>query len=270
MTASHRCTDGTPFPTASAAAPGAHRLWECGEADNGAVRMYTLCSMEPGALLREARRRSRLSQHEVAARAGCSQSAVALVEAGKRDPSPALLERLLAACGFQLHAELEPLDTTLDQQIEAMAVMEGPTSHYLLSQNLLFLAPRLAEAAVPFVVDGVAAAILYDLRDPDAHWLADSVQIRVRTQATDPCAGAVSLTVRGYKEEATVSVVPLQQIILPRRYARALERMRQRLADLAIGPRQPLELNGERSTCRGPQATFRGQKPRRRRHKSGS
>lgn len=246
--------------------------------------------MEPGTLLREARRRSRLSQYEVAAQASCSQSAVALVEADKRDPSLATFERMLAACGFQLHVELEPLDTTLDQQIEDMAVAEGPTSRYRLSQHLLHLAPRLAEASVPFAVDGPAAAILYgfplpytslqlriqdkpevlkgfartlelrrdldpatspfrsdgvtlpkleyiyDLRDPDARWLADWVRLRVRTQVSDPCAGAVCMTVHGYKEETTVAVVPLQRIILPRRYARALERMRDRFADLDSGP----------------------------------
>jgi transcriptional regulator with XRE-family HTH domain len=247
--------------------------------------------MEPGILLREARRRSRLSQYEVAVRAGCSQTIVARAESGEREPTLAKFERMLAACGFQLHVELEPLDTTLDQQIEDMAVAQGPTSLYLLSQDLLFLASGLAEAAVPFVVEGVAAAILhgfplpyqdvqlriqddlevmrrfvrtfelrrdldpscsphrrdisalprleyiYDLRDRDAHWLADSVQIRVRTQAMDPCVGAVSMTVHGYKEETTVSVVPLQRIILPRRYVRALERMRQRFADPDIAHR---------------------------------
>jgi len=77
---------------------------------------------------------------------------------------------------------------------------------------------------------------IYDLRDPDAHWLADWVQLRVRTQVSDPCAGAVCMTVHGYKEETTVAVVPLHRIILPRRYAQALERMRDRFADLDSGP----------------------------------
>ena len=39
------------------------------------------------------------------------------------------------------------------------------------------------------------------------------------------------MTVCGYKEETTVAVVPLQRLILPRKYARALERMRHRFAD---------------------------------------
>ena len=203
----------------------------------------------------------------------------------EREPFLAMFERLLAACGFQLHTELETLDTTLDKQIDAMSVREGPTSLSRLSLDLLHLAPRLLGGDVPFVVDGVAAAILYgfplpyasvqvriqdrpevlkrftgalslqhdpeplisphrrdtaclprleyiyDLRDPDLHWLADFVRMQVRTQLTDPCADSVTIPVRYYPEEITVSVVPLQRIILPRAYARALERMRQRLAD---------------------------------------
>jgi hypothetical protein len=40
------------------------------------------------------------------------------------------------------------------------------------------------------------------------------------------------MTVHGYLAETTVSVVPLQRLVLPRRYARALERMRYRFIDL--------------------------------------
>jgi transcriptional regulator with XRE-family HTH domain len=250
--------------------------------------------MDPAKLLREARRRSRLSQHEVAARAGCSQSVVARVESGDRDPYLAKFERMLAACGFQIHAELEPLDTRLDQEIEAMAEAKGPTSLYLLSQDLVTLIPPLVEADIPLAVDGVAAATLYgfplprtdvqlriqgspdvlmrfaealpirrdtepsksphcrdltklprlhyvyDLCDPDSHWLADRVQFRVRTQVADPSIGAVCMTVKGYLGEVTVPVVPLQRLILPRQNAQALERMRLRHARLdSAGSRTP-------------------------------
>jgi transcriptional regulator with XRE-family HTH domain len=240
--------------------------------------------MEPGQLLREARRRSRLSQYEVAARAGCSQTQVARVESDQRAPSLAMLERMLAACDCQLYAELEPLDTTLDQQIENLAVAEVGASLTLLSMDLLNVAPLLVDADVPYAVDGVAAAILYgfplpyegvqlriqdqpdvlsrfastldlrrdldpatspfckdreafprlrniyEVRNPDIHWLANYTQIRVRTQMADPCTGAVPLTVKDYGVEAAVSVVPLQRLILPGKYARTLERMRRRFA----------------------------------------
>jgi hypothetical protein len=159
----------------------------------------------------------------------------------------------------------------------------------------------LAEAEVPFAVDGVAAAILYgfplpgasvqlriqddpeilrgfvraldlqrdtnpgaspsfrdiatpptlayiyDLRDPDAHWLARFVPLQVRTQLMDPRKGAVAVTVRCGAEEETVFVVPLRRIVLPRRYARALERMRERLTQVAEATRLGCVTNGELS-----------------------
>jgi transcriptional regulator with XRE-family HTH domain len=246
--------------------------------------------MEPGQLLREARRRSRLSQYEVAIRAGCSQSEVARVESDQRVPSLTLFDRMLAACDYQLSAELVPLDTSLDQQIEKLAIEEVSTSLRQVSSDLAHLAQRLTVAEVPFVVEGVAAAILYgsplpfepaqlriqdkpdvlrrfaralelrrdldpatspfckdlqafprlryiyDLRDPDLHWLAGYTPLRVRTQLADPCAGAVTMTVRDYDREATVSVVPLQRLVLPRKYARALERMQHRLTSAEAAP----------------------------------
>ena len=57
-------------------------------------------------LLREARRRAGLTQRELAKRAGTAQSVVARIERGLRDPSWQTLERLIAAAGFSLHAEL--------------------------------------------------------------------------------------------------------------------------------------------------------------------
>jgi hypothetical protein len=63
----------------------------------------------PGHHLREARRRTGLTQRELAARAGTSQSVVARIEQGRCDPSTATLARLLAAAGFELNAELRPL-----------------------------------------------------------------------------------------------------------------------------------------------------------------
>jgi predicted nucleotidyltransferase/DNA-binding XRE family transcriptional regulator len=55
-----------------------------------------------GELLREARRRARLSQVEVARRAGVTQSVVSAYESGRREPSLATLRRLVAATGLEL------------------------------------------------------------------------------------------------------------------------------------------------------------------------
>ena len=70
------------------------------------------------ALLREARTRAGLSQRDLAARAGTTQSVVGRLEAGIASPNVDTLERLLAAAGFRVHAELRPLAAE-DPVIEA-------------------------------------------------------------------------------------------------------------------------------------------------------
>ena len=65
---------------------------------------YT-CSMEPlsaAALLRQARKRAGLSQVDLAARAGVTQSVISAYESGQRQPSVPALARLVDAAGFEL------------------------------------------------------------------------------------------------------------------------------------------------------------------------
>ena len=59
--------------------------------------------------LGSARRRAGLSQTELAERAGTSQPAIARLERGEGNPTLATVERTLAAAGFQLRLELEPI-----------------------------------------------------------------------------------------------------------------------------------------------------------------
>ncbi len=66
-----------------------------------------------GELLREARRRSGLSQSELAARAEVTQSVVSEYEAGKRQPAVPTLARLIAATGHNLTLSLERRDPTV-------------------------------------------------------------------------------------------------------------------------------------------------------------
>ena len=61
----------------------------------------------PG-LVREARARAGLSQRQLADRARTTQSVVGRIEANLGNPSIETIERLLAAAGFELHAELRP------------------------------------------------------------------------------------------------------------------------------------------------------------------
>ncbi len=60
------------------------------------------------ALIAQARRRSKLTQVELATRAGTSQAAVARYERGQSLPSLDTLDRLVRACGFELRIHLSP------------------------------------------------------------------------------------------------------------------------------------------------------------------
>lgn len=59
-------------------------------------------------ILREARRLGRLSQSELASRAGISQSVVSAYERGHREPSLATLTRLVEATGCRLGVDVLP------------------------------------------------------------------------------------------------------------------------------------------------------------------
>lgn len=72
-----------------------------------------------GELVREARRRAGLTQRELAARAGTTQSAIARVESGRTSPSLEQVERLMRLSGFQLLVELAPYDDSDLVQAEA-------------------------------------------------------------------------------------------------------------------------------------------------------
>lgn len=58
--------------------------------------------MTPGGLLRDARTRARLSQTDLARRAGVAQSVISAYEAGHRDPGLRTLTRLVEATGHDL------------------------------------------------------------------------------------------------------------------------------------------------------------------------
>jgi transcriptional regulator with XRE-family HTH domain len=75
-------------------------------------------------LIVEARRRARLTQRELAERAGTTQSSIARWESGRSEPSFANVVRLLRLCGFVLDVHLEPYDDGLrDDWSQAQAVL---------------------------------------------------------------------------------------------------------------------------------------------------
>lgn len=62
-----------------------------------------------GELVRRARERSRISQRELARRAGTSQAAISRIERGLEQPTFERLEQILAGLGWRPVLELEPI-----------------------------------------------------------------------------------------------------------------------------------------------------------------
>src|SRR5258706_1603926 len=60
------------------------------------------------AMLREARRQARLSQTELARRAGVAQSVISVYESDRREPGFRMLTKLIEATGHRLSLELIP------------------------------------------------------------------------------------------------------------------------------------------------------------------
>ncbi|PZF57660.1 transcriptional regulator [Curtobacterium sp. MCSS17_008] len=61
-------------------------------------------------LIRDARLRAGLTQVQLAARAGVTQSVISTYENGRREPSLAALQRLVRAAGFEATIDLLPAD----------------------------------------------------------------------------------------------------------------------------------------------------------------
>jgi predicted nucleotidyltransferase/DNA-binding XRE family transcriptional regulator len=63
----------------------------------------------PGAVLRDARKRARLSQADVARRSGVAQSVISAYESGRREPGVQTLSRLVEATGHHLVLDVVPI-----------------------------------------------------------------------------------------------------------------------------------------------------------------
>lgn len=72
-------------------------------------------------LLRQSRSAARLTQRALARRARTAQSVVARIERGLTSPTWDTLSRLLAAAGFDLHAELELRPTARSHMLDDVA-----------------------------------------------------------------------------------------------------------------------------------------------------
>ena len=79
--------------------------------------------MRAGDLVREARRRAGLTQVELAARVGTTQSAIARLESSATAASFESMQKAVRACGFRLDVMLEPYDDSDIAQAEALLAL---------------------------------------------------------------------------------------------------------------------------------------------------
>jgi transcriptional regulator with XRE-family HTH domain len=98
--------------------------------------------MKGGTLVREARRRSGLTQAELAARIDTTQSAIARLEKGRTEPSFARVAQAIRACGLDLVPNLIPVDDA-DWSVASANLRVGPDERV-----------RRHRAALRFVVAG--------------------------------------------------------------------------------------------------------------------
>lgn len=112
-------------------------------------------SLDPGALVRDARHRSGLTQRLLAERAGVRRQTVSQVESGAYRPTIATLVGLLAAAGMQMRVELEPLDEDVRREIQDRRGSPDGAKDVLDVWGSLFAMDEVA-----YRVDGLAAAAL--------------------------------------------------------------------------------------------------------------
>jgi predicted nucleotidyltransferase/DNA-binding XRE family transcriptional regulator len=122
--------------------------------------------MSPAAaLLREARRRSGLSQTELAARAGVTQSVISAYEAGHREPALSTLAVLVDATGYELTMGLR-------RQPRRLRRLSGPVGRRVRRRRRDLVAAAAAHGASNLRVFG-SVARGQDAPDSDVDLLAD-------------------------------------------------------------------------------------------------
>jgi transcriptional regulator with XRE-family HTH domain len=118
--------------------------------------------MDAAALIRQARERAGFTKTALGKAAGTSPSAVIAYETGQRSPTVATLDRLLAACGLQVRAVLEPYLADLDAAVDDLLAGSGAGVADML-QDIEQLAGGLDAAGVRWAFDAQAALALHGL-----------------------------------------------------------------------------------------------------------
>jgi transcriptional regulator with XRE-family HTH domain len=112
--------------------------------------------MEGRELILEARRRAALTQAQLAARVGTTQSAIARVEGGGSSPSFRRVYQLVEACGFELRVRLASPPSRSSEPPRLTAEVRG-------------LLAAMAERELSSIVIGDVAAILHGAPLEPAH-----------------------------------------------------------------------------------------------------
>src|SRR5437764_12839772 len=86
-----------------------------------------LLNMKGNHLVREARRRAGLTQAELAARAGTTQSAIARLERGATTPTLETISKLVRAAGFELDVGIVVGDDDHDWSLVQQSARLSPT-----------------------------------------------------------------------------------------------------------------------------------------------
>jgi len=120
--------------------------------------------MDIGTFLRDRRDEAGLTQLDLAARSGVSQTMVSAIERGRRRPSLDVVEQVLSGLGLQLRLEAEPLLADVDTAVEA--ALARPPAERIDAPGLDGL--RLIKGLAPAgpVVEGAAGAALHGAPAP--------------------------------------------------------------------------------------------------------
>lgn len=101
--------------------------------------------MDPGEIVRQARKRHGVSQRVLALRASTGQAAVSRIERGEISPSIETVERLLAALGERLSIESVPVERDYDPLHMLATLQRSPEERLRLAISWNRLAGRLSE-----------------------------------------------------------------------------------------------------------------------------
>jgi transcriptional regulator with XRE-family HTH domain len=107
--------------------------------------------MRAGDLIREARRRAGLTQADLAARLGTTQSAIARLERGGTEPSYERVDEAVGACGLDLVPQLLAADDA-DWSVASMNLAADPDTRVQRHQAAL----RFARAGRQAMTDARA------------------------------------------------------------------------------------------------------------------